>query len=168
MAPDDDDVPSIDDPRVRRRLDAARGYCELHLPSLAWEEIGPLRKALGHTAELLETELMILMLEKQWKDALTLAVRMQMSLPEHPAGWLQAAFCLHEMGRTREALEKLVSGPRGLRKVALFHYNCGCYLTVLGQLRDAMTSLRRAFEMDGAFRENARNDPDLVPLRDQL
>ena len=47
----------------------------IHLPSLAWEEIGPLRKALGHTAELLETELMIHMLKKRWKEALTLAVR---------------------------------------------------------------------------------------------
>ena len=87
---------------------------------------------------------------------------------EQAHGWLQAAFCLHELGRTREALDKLVSGPRGLREVALFHYNCACYLTVLGQLRDAMAALRRAFEMDASYRDNARTDPDLVPLRDQL
>jgi hypothetical protein len=163
-----DDTLSPDDPWVRRRLDAARGYCELHLPDLAWEELTPLRSKLGHAPEVLETELMILMLETRWNDALGLASKMQNILPDHPAGWLQAAFCLHELGRTREALDKLVSGPRGLRQVALFHYNCGCNLTVLGQLRDAMAALRRAFEMDASFRDNARTDPDLVPLRDQL
>lgn len=157
-----------DDPRVRRRLEAARGYCELHLPDLAWEELEPLRSDLGHLPEVAETEMMLLMQQRRWTEAITLAQQMQRRLPEHPAGWLQASFCLHEMGRTREALERLVSGPRALREEALFHYNCGCYLAVLGHLQEAKHSLLRAFKINAEFRENARTDPDLTALRDQL
>lgn len=160
--------PHPEDPVVRRRLEAARGYCEFGLPALAWEEIEPLKKPLGHLAELMETELMILMMERRWIEALALALRLQRLHPSQPAGWLQASFCLHELGRTREALDRLVSGPRALRDVALFHYNTGCYLARLGKLRDAMAALRRAFELDADYRENARHDPDLVSLRDQL
>jgi tetratricopeptide (TPR) repeat protein len=111
---------------------------------------------------------MILMMEKRWIEGLALALRLQRQHPSQPAGWLQASFCLHELGRTREALEQLVSGPRALREVPLFHYNTGCYLARLGKLHDAMAALRRAFEMDADYRENARTDPDLVALRDQL
>ncbi len=157
-----------EDPAVRRRLEAARGYCELGLPALAWEEIEPLRTPLGDLGDLIETELMILMMERRWIEALALALRLQRLHPSQPAGWLQASFCLHELGRTREALERLVSGPRALREVPLFHYNAGCYLARLGKLQDAMAALRRAFEMDADYRENARTDPDLISLRDQI
>ena len=166
-APDDTPMPP-EDAVVRRRLEAARGYCELSLPELAWEEIAPLRQTCGHLGEVIETELMILMMEKRWIEALALALRLQRLHPSQPAGWLQASFCLHELGRTREALDRLVSGPRALREVPLFHYNTGCYLARLGKLRDAMAALRRAFEMDADYRENARTDPDLTALRDQL
>jgi len=168
--PDPDPFPLFhgDDPAVRRRLEAARGYCELGLPALAWEEIAPLRRPLGHLSSLMETELMILLMEKRWIEGLALALRLQRQHPDQPAGWLQASFCLHELGRTREALERLVSGPRVLRSVALFHYNRGCYLARLGNLHDAMASLRRAFEMDADYLQSAREDPDLAALRDQL
>lgn len=157
-----------DDPQVRRRLDAARGYCELNLPDLAWDELEPLRGPLGHVPEVIETELMLLMQQRRWTEAYALARQMQERLPGHPAGWLQASFCLHETGRTREALERLVSGPRSLRDEPLFHYNCGCYLAVLGHLEEARQALLRAFKMNAEFRENARTDPDLIALRDLL
>lgn len=168
MASADLSFSSPDDPAVRRRLEAARGYCELHLPDLAWEEIAPLRKPLANAPELMEAELMILMIEKRWIEALALSLRLQRRCPDQPAGWLQASFCLHEMGRTREALERLVSAPKALRKVPLFHYNTGCYLAVLGQLREAMTALRKSFEMDEEFRDCAKSDPDLIAIRDHL
>jgi tetratricopeptide (TPR) repeat protein len=167
--PEPEDPPlHPDDPSVRRRLEAARGYCELGLPELAWDEMAPLRQPLGHCGAVIEMDLMILMTEKRWTEALALALRLQQLHPSQPAGWLQASYCLHELGRTREALEGLVSGPRALREVPLFHYNTGCYLARLGKLRDAMASLRRAFEMDAEYLENARTDPDLAALRDQL
>ena len=166
--PEPEDVPSHPAAAVRRRLEAVRGYCELGLPELARDELEPLRPSFGHLGEVMEMDLMILMMEKRWGEALELALRLQRLHPSQPAGWLQASFCLHELGRTREALERLVSGPRALREVPLFHYNTGCYLARLGKLRDAMASLRRAFEMDAEYLESARTDPDLAALRDQL
>ncbi|MGI8603814.1 MAG: TPR end-of-group domain-containing protein [Verrucomicrobiales bacterium] len=159
---------SLDDPLVRRRLEAARGYCDLGLPHLASQEIAPLREPLGHLTEIIELELMILLQEKRWSEGLAKAQKLIQELPSHPAGWLQSAFCLHESGRTREALECLINAPRPLRKEALYHYNCGCYFAVLGQMRDAITALKRAFEIDPEYKKNAKSDPDLVSVREQL
>ena len=163
-----DECLSIDDPPVRRRLEAARGYCELGLPRLAWEEIRPLRSTLGNCSEVIELELVILMHEKRWTEGLKTAERLREKLAAHPAGWLQAAFCLHELGRTRDALECLGTAPASVRQAALFHYNCACYHAVLGQTDRALDALKRAFEIDPDYRKNAREDPDLVSLREMF
>jgi tetratricopeptide (TPR) repeat protein len=163
-----DKIPSLDDPQVRRHFEAARGYCELGLPQLARDEIEPFRATLGQSTELIEIELMILLQEKKWTDGLLTAQRLRKSLPAHPAGWLQAAFCLHELGRTNEALECLVDGPRSLRREALFHYNCACYLARLGQPDEALTSLKRALQIDPAYKKAAKSDPDLESLWGRL
>ena len=163
-----EETTSIDDPPVRRRLDAARGYCELGLPRLAWQELNPLRQTHGERSEVIELELMILMHEKRWVEAIKAAQQLREQLPAHPAGWMQAAFCLHELGRTRDAFDCLTGGPGSLRQTALYHYNCACYLAVLGQSEKALAALKRAFEIDPEFRKSARHDPDLVSLRDQI
>ncbi len=166
--PETESLPSPQDPMIRRRLEAVRGYCELQLPELAREELEPLRAALGQAPVFTEMELLILLQEERWADGHALAETLRHRAPEHPSGWLQAAYCLHELKRTQEALQLLTMAPRPLREEPLFHYNCGCYLAVLGQPREAVVAVRKAFELDASFRENARNDPDLATIRDQL
>jgi tetratricopeptide (TPR) repeat protein len=112
--------------------------------------------------------LMILLQERKWNEGLTTAQRLRQALPAHPAGWLQAAFCFHELGRTREALECLNDGPSSLRREALFHYNCACYLATLGQADDALASLKRALQIDPEYKKIAKSDPDLATLRDRF
>ncbi len=158
----------FDDPQIRRRLDAARGYCELSLPKLAWEEIEPLVGEFEDVREVIEVELMVVMQLHDWPRALDIAQRLREHHPQHPAGWLQTAYCLHELRRTQEALEVLTSSPRALRKEPLFHYNCACYFAVLQQPREALAALRRAIELAPDFRAHALRDPDLADLRSQL
>ena len=88
--------------------------------------------------------------------------------PEEPGGFIHAAFCLHELGRTDEAVDILSRGPTALRSKPVFYYNMGCYHARLGDLERALKLLRQSFEMDGSLRSVARKDPDLDALRPAL
>jgi Tfp pilus assembly protein PilF len=48
----------------------------------------------------------------------------------------------------------------------MLFYNLACCESQTGQTTDAVDHLRRAIEMSEEFRENARHDPDLAPIRD--
>ena len=74
-------------------------------------------------------------------------------------GFIHAAFCLHELGRTAEAKALLLSGPSALLSEATYHYNLGCYDAVLGNIEEAQAYLRASFKLDKKFREFARDRP---------
>ena len=52
--------------------------------------------------------------------------------------------------------------------VALIAYNLACYASVRGEIAEAMELLKRAFALDGKFREMAVEDPDLDPVADSI
>ena len=59
----------------------------------------------------------------------------------------------------------LLQGPSTLHQEATYHYNLACYECALGQLALARAHLEKSFEIDKKFREFAKTDPDLKPLR---
>ena len=81
--------------------------------------------------------------------------------PQASAGFSHAGFCLHQIGRTREAKELLLRGPTALLKEPIYYYNMGCYDVLLGNLKDARVHLQISFKMDSSFRDLAKRDPDL-------
>jgi hypothetical protein len=66
--------------------------------------------------------------------------------------------------QTLEAHLLLLSGPAALHREALYHYNMGCYLTVLGRRNEAQEHLDQAFRLDRGLRDFARKDRDLEAL----
>ena len=88
--------------------------------------------------------------------------------PKEPGGYIHAAYCLHELGQTQEALDLLARGPATLRTKPVYYYNVGCYLACLGENEKALQLLEQSFEMDGSLRDHARNDRDLDGLRQKL
>jgi hypothetical protein len=94
--------------------------------------------------------------------------RLRELYPEHIAGYIHGAFCLHERGKTAEARDLLLSGPAALEEEATYFYNLACYSAVLGDLDTAMDYVKTSFVMDDKFREIARLDPDLTVIRDRL
>jgi tetratricopeptide (TPR) repeat protein len=151
-----------------RRILAAQGYFELGLHAEAREEMRQLPPAAFERSDVVELTLLCLMGEQRWSEALVVAHRLCALEPEQPGGFIHAAFCLHELGRTREALDLLARGPASLRTKPVYYYNLGCYLARLGEAEKALPLLRQSFEMDGSLRRHARHDPDLDPLRDKL
>jgi tetratricopeptide (TPR) repeat protein len=158
--------PQVED--LQKHILAAQGYHELGLWREAWLELDALSAAAQHRPEVLELRILILINECKWREALSFSRQLAEAAPQEAGGWVHSAYCLHVLGRTREALQALLSAPPSLREKAIFHYNFACYSCVLGQIDAAREALLRSFALDKSFREIARSDTDLEPLHPEL
>lgn len=150
----------------QRLLIAAQGYSELGLPELAMEELALIPEDFQHEAVVVETRLSVLMQARRFREALPHSQELCRLQPEKTAGFIHAAFCLHEMGNTQGARELLLSGPAALKAEATYHYNLACYEAALGNLDQARAHLDVSFAMDKKLRDHARTDPDLRTLNE--
>ena len=117
---------------IERILLAAQGYLELEMPAEALAELDSLGPKDQDREEILQLRLFILMRGRQWPLALGICERLRRIFPGSSTGYIHGAFCLHELGRTSEAKEILLSGPPNLAREATYYYNLGCYDAVLG------------------------------------
>jgi predicted Zn-dependent protease len=150
----------------QRLLVAAQGYSELGLPELALDELALIPEDFQHEAVVVETRLSVLMQARRFREALTHSQELCRLQPEKTAGFIHAAFCLHELGNTQGARELLLSGPSSLKAEPTYHYNLACYEAALGNLDEARAHLDVSFAMDKKLREHARTDPDLRSLNE--
>jgi predicted Zn-dependent protease len=148
-----------------RTLLAAQGYCELGLFDDALAELASLPEEVAQQFPVAELNTVVLMQAKRWKLALTASRSLCRLAPEKTCGFIHAAFCLHELGRTTEARETLLAGPEALHTEPTYHYNLACYECALGNLDLARVHLEKCFELDKKYRDFAKNDPDLAALR---
>ena len=149
-----------------RTLVAAEGYCELGMFDDALVEIESLPTEFAQHPTVVELRTVVLMQAKRWKLALAASRSLCRVSPEKTTGFIHAAFCLHELGRTAEARDTLLSGPDKLHAEPTFHYNLACYECALGNLDLARLHLEKSFELDKKFKEYAKSDPDLAALRE--
>jgi predicted Zn-dependent protease len=147
--------------QIERTLLAAQGYIELDMPDVALRELDALPEKEQGAMEVLQVRLFIFMRGRRWGDAMAVCDRLRAADPQQTTGYIHGAFCLHELGQTREAKDLLLSGPAALLRDATYYYNMGCYDAVLGNLADAQHALEISFKMDDKFREIAKYDPDL-------
>ena len=145
-------------------LERAQGYLDLGLLEEAWSELVSLTGEQRDLPEALHVMATLLMRQKRWEEALLVSYRICEVLPSQSGGFIHAAYCLHELGRTREACEILRSGPECLQREPLFHYNLSCYSVYLGSYDEARVLLERSFELDERLASVAEHDPDLFPL----
>jgi len=62
----------------------------------------------------------------------------------------------------------LVNAVERMPDVAVFHYNIACYDCQLGNLEEAKSRLKRAFELEPRYRMKALEDEDLEGVWDSL
>ena len=148
-----------------RIITAAQGYFELDMHGEAIAELDRLPLADQLRPDVLEMRILILMQDRLWQEALDASEKLCAVLPEAPVGFIHAAYCLHELGKTREAKELLLEGPAALVNDATYHYNLACYECAVGNLDIARAYLETSFSMDEKLRETAAGDPDLKPLQ---
>lgn len=147
---------------VTKTLQTASGWLDLGLPDEALLELQALPEVDQTSPVVLEMKVLIQMESKEWNAASETARLLCCKEPLNAEYFLQAAFCLHETGDTLAARNWLLRGPKSLLEIAMFHYNMGCYLWVLGEKDSARTHLRQAFQMDSALESFATTDRDLV------
>ena len=143
---------------------AAQGYFELAMLQDGLNELDSLPFPEQLRADVLELRISILMKATRWEEALRTGEKLCAVASEAPIGFIHTAFCLHELGRTREAREVLMEGPASLIHEATYHYNLACYECVLGNLETARAYLDTSVAMDEKLRGYAKEDPDLKPL----
>jgi hypothetical protein len=103
-----------------------------------------------------------------WASALTVAdaldkvARIDSAFADIP---LKAAFCLHELGRTHDARQRLYEAPLAARETALYHYDLACYECRLGRLDPAKQHLTEALRRDASLRSILDEDANLAPIR---
>ncbi len=151
-----------------RSLLSAQGYIELEMIDEASREIDAIPPKDQLREEVQQMRLFVEMRAKRWARALSVCARLRAASPECVTGYIHAAFCLHEMGRTLEAKQLLIEGPSSLSQEPTYHYNLGCYDAMLGNLDEAARHLETSFRMDGKFREIAKYDPDLKAVHGLL
>lgn len=146
------------------QIQAACGYAELGMFRESVAELDAIDPRMQNRPEVLHLRLQYLMQKHRWAQALRVSQRLCRAAPDCSAGFLHAGFCLHQLGKTAEAKNLLITGPVALLKEAIYYYNMGCYDALLGNVRDAQTSLQISFKMDDSFRKLAKQDPDLKAL----
>lgn len=151
-----------------RKILTAQGYMELGLFDEARAELVALPKQAWERTDVLETWVLCQMGERRWEEALEMGRRLCEMQPKEPGGYIHTAYCLHELGRTVEAMELLQNGPSSLRKKSVYFYNMGCYCAKLGRVIEAKMLLEKSFELDNGLRRVARKDPDLAEVRSHL
>lgn len=164
-------VPSAVDsiaPQHQRILTACQGYLDLGMPKEALRELKSLPTEVSGEADVLELHVVVSIRASKWKPAASLARKLCKKRPDHPAGFIHLAFCLHELGQTEGARQTLLQGPRTLEKEGTYFYNLACYDAVLGDLEAARKHLARSIRLDKRFRDFARSDRDLAALHGEL
>ena len=149
-----------------RTLLAAQGYSELAMHDDAIAQLDSLPEDTAKNPTVLELRAVVLMQARRWKPALAVSRELCATEPAKTSGFIHTAFCLHELGRTGEARECLLTGPDALRAEPTFHYNLACYECALGHLDLARMHLDKSFTLDKKMRDFAKSDPDLAALRE--
>lgn len=149
-------------------LQTALGYYELKMYDEAWSQIDQLSETRRQSIEALDLRIRCLLDQNRHEEALEHCREMCDRFPEEHAGYIQGAFCLHELKRTREAQAWLQSGPYSLQIEAKYFYNLGCYDLALGHAESACSWLLQAFEMEPSYYDDALKDPDFVSILPRL
>ena len=152
----------------QQKIRAAEGYAELGMYDDALAELDQIAANQQDGLETLRMRVEIVLRKRDWTSALRSSLKFCQLYPNDSSGFIHAAFCLHELGRTKEAKQTLLDGPAKLLDEPVYYYNLGCYDAVLGNLDQAKAYLQTCFRLDKSFRDLAKSDPDLERIRDEL
>src|SRR5438270_11313351 len=123
------------------QLQAACGYAELGMTRESLAELDAIDNRYQSRPEVLQLRLHHLMRKKKWALALRVSQKLCRVAPDAGAGFLHAGFCLHQLGKTAEAKNLLVTGRFALLKEPIDDYNMGSYAALLGNVDDAQAHL---------------------------
>lgn len=151
---------------TRKHLDYALGYIGLNLFTEARAELALIPVSDRDQPEVITARIELAMATSSWTRVIALAPRVVATRPELERPWIAWAFALREKQRIAEARDILLRGEKLIADPSpLVDYNLACYFCLLGDLREALRRLKRAFVREPAWKIEAATDPDLVALQ---
>lgn len=153
-------------PKDQRHLEAAEGWLGLGCYIEANEELEQIKLLKRAHPSVLRVRCEMYAVAKNWEAAADIAESICKLLPDDSSGFIQRASALHEINRTREAMNVLLPVVKRFPDEYLISYNLACYFCQLGELHSAVEWLKKACEMGNAakIKRMALDDPDLAPL----
>lgn len=154
----------------RHFIRAAEGWLELGDSAEAVRELRRLSPEAESHADVLELRWRLHALTGQWDAALAVARAVTTAAPERASGWIHQSYCLHELNRTDEAWQLLLSAVGRFPEDSVIPYNLACYACQLGDLVVARDWIKRAVKLLGKaeIKSMALSDTDLAPLRSYI
>jgi len=149
-------------------LDPFFGYVTLKMFDEANEVLESLPEDFKTDPTVLLARMDLVMAMKLWEEGIVLGKSLCEIYPDELEFWFRTAFCQHELRRTQQAKDTLLSAPPAIRETATFCYNLACYETQLGHIDEGKRLLKLCFGRNKAFREESIADPDLKPLWDSV
>lgn len=150
-------------------LTAASGWLELGNHIEANEELEKITPEYRVHPAVLTVRWEIYARAKQWEAAVDLGRALTQIVPDTPIGWINYAFALHELKRTKEAWETLLPVGGKFRTSPNVPYNLACYAAQLGHLREAEDWLKKAFAVGGrTYKLLALEEADLKAVWDKI
>lgn len=143
------------------RITAAEGYIELGMPLEANEELEQIDADQRSHTEVLALRVKIYSALKKWELMQAVAKRLAMIEPEKVQWTVSWAYATRRADSIEAARTILVNAVERIPDVAVFHYNLACYECQLGNLDEAKSRLKRAFELEPRYRIKALEDEDL-------
>ena len=151
-------------------LSGAMGWVDLGLAREALAELGQISPANRRHPLVMQVTWTVWAGIPDWDEALAVAAELTRDHPTASFGWIHASYSLHELKKTREALENLLAVVERFPREYLVPYNLACYCAQLDDLSSAKGWLKKASALAGPakIREMGREDPDLVPVIDYI
>lgn len=152
----------------KSRVTAAQGYLELGMPLEANEELEQIEaEQRGHT-EVLAVRVRIYQVLKKWELMQAVAKRLALIDPDNVQWTVSWAYATRRADSIDEARMILLNAVGRLPAAAVLHYNLACYECQLGDLEEAKSRLKRAFQLDSRYRLKALDEPDLEAVWSSL
>ncbi|MEN8149124.1 MAG: tetratricopeptide repeat protein [Planctomycetota bacterium] len=153
------------DPKDVRIAREAQGYLELELWPEALERANALleRETLVPAALAVKGE--VYRNQERWDDGAEIFARLTEVEPGAVHAWVMLGWCRKRGGRLDLALEAMEGLLEHRPEEGIGLYNLACYCSLDGQRERALVLLDQAIDREREFREHARTESDLDPIR---
>ena len=156
------------EPPDQQYWQAAVGYFELGMFVEADSELDKIDPFCRALPEVLAVRLAIYRGLKKWELMQQIAQRLKEFEPDNGQWTISLAYATRRAYSIDVAMEILLNAVAKFPKEAAIRYNLACYYCQRGEIENAKTHLKQAFEIDLSWRKAALEDDDLKPLWDSL
>ncbi len=153
------------------RLQAAEGWIGLGDYNSATGELDSITEVNRTYPDVLQLRWRIAAEAQDWESCLDIATALTTMNPKRLFGWIHRAKSLHQLGRTQEAKDLLISVVKDFESNSTIPFHLSRYCCAVGQVEEALRWLEKAvaaaYNPEELFRLRKQlvEDPVLEPLR---